>query len=131
MTSVLTFDRLVPGKSFGALTEVVDGQLLGQWQGLYPGLLNGNGVVPAGIATVLMMRAFLKMVVPRPPGNIHAGQQFTLVTPVETGEAVQTELSCISKTLRGERRFVEFSVRATGREQRLLFTGILNLIWAA
>lgn len=132
MSELLTFERFQPGAAMGVASETVDEDLLKKWHALYPqDPPCAAGEVPVGIATVLMMRAYIQVLNPRPPGNIHAGQHFTLSSPIECGETVRTEMRCVGKTLRGERRFVEFAVRATGRADRLLFTGSLNLIWAA
>jgi hypothetical protein len=37
----------------------------------------------------------------------------------------------LSKTPRGERRFIDFEFSATGRGGRALFTGVMTMIWAA
>ena len=76
--AVLTFDRFVVGKSYGSLTEAPDDALVGHWRRLYPQDDFPPDCAPPAIATVLMMRAYMHLLSPRPPGNIHARQQMTL-----------------------------------------------------
>lgn len=128
---VLTFDRFVVGGSFGPSTETPDPALIAAWRRLYPGDQFPDGCFPRAMATVLMMRAYMQLLAPRPPGNIHAGQKMVLGDPVRIGDAVTTTIVCTDKAMRRERRYV--TVRATGvnQEGRMCFEGDLTLIWAA
>jgi hypothetical protein len=130
MTRVLTFDAFTPGVSMGSATEVIDGRILGLWQRLYPWDAATEGELPLGMATVLLMRAYMRILTPRPPGNIHARQQMELVSPARFGEEVITSMSCAGKELKRERRYVEMDSRSTGANARLLFTARMRLIWA-
>ena len=47
------------------------------------------------------------------------------------GEVIRTTLSCLSKELRRERRYVELQATGRGDDGRALFDGRLSLIWAA
>ena len=128
---VLTFDRFVVGKSYGSLTEAPDAALIGHWRRLYPQDDFPPDCAPPGMATVLMMRAYMQLLSPRPPGNIHARQQMTLGAPIRLGDSVSTEVECIGKELRRERRYVTVRARGTNQQGIQCFDGLLTLIWAA
>ena len=129
--AVLTFDRFVVGKSYGSLTEAPDDALVGHWRRLYPQDDFPPDCAPPGMATVLMMRAYMHLLSPRPPGNIHARQQMTLGAPIRLGDSVSTQVECIAKELRRERRYVTVRARGTNQHGIPCFDGVLTLIWAA
>ena len=83
------------------------------------------------MAVVAMMRAYLHVVAPRPPGNVHARQQLQMHALPRLGESMRIAVTCAGKELRRERRYVDLRVRATGEGGRALFEGLLSLIWAA
>ena len=128
---LLTFDRFVPGAAMGECTETVDDALLGHWSRLYPWDAPAGDTLPPAIATVLLMRAYMRTLAPRPPGNVHARQQLALAAAPRRGEAITTAFRCAGKELRRERRYVEVDVQATGDGGRAIFTGRMTLIWAA
>lgn len=127
---VLLFDGFRPGAVMGRSTERVDEKLLASWRALYPWDVPAPGELPAGVATVLVMRAYMKVLAPRPPGNIHARQRLALAAPPRIGEEVTTEIRCAGKELRKERRYVDVETRSTGANGRALFNGAMTLIWA-
>lgn len=131
MTHVLTFDDFQPGAAMGHATEVVDERILDLWKQLYPWDAVPAGELPPGLATVLLMRAYMRILTPRPPGNIHARQRMELIAPAARGEEITTSMQCTGKELKRERRYVEMAARSTGIGGRLLFTGAMSLIWAA
>lgn len=128
---LLTFDRFEPGAPLGAHTEAVDERMLGHWRSLYPWDAPAGDALPPGIATVLLMRAYMQALSPRPPGNVHARQSLSLTAAPRAGESVTTAFTCAGKELRRERRYVEVDARATGDGGRPLFAGRMTLIWAA
>ena len=85
----------------------------------------------AGIAVVMMMRAYLAVVASRPPGNIHARQGFTLAAPPQPGERIRSVVTCVGKEMKRGRRHVEFRTEGTGAGGRPIYTGRMALIWAA
>jgi acyl dehydratase len=131
MTDVITFDDFQPGATMGHATDVVDERILDLWKQLYPWDTVPAGELAPGLATVLLMRAYMRILTPRPPGNIHARQRMELIAPAKPGEEITTSLQCTGKELKRERRYVEMAARATGIGGRLLFTGRMSLIWAA
>jgi hypothetical protein len=127
---LLLFDGFRPGAVMGRTTERVDDKLLALWRELYPWDEAPPGGLPAGVATVLVMRAYMKVLAPRPPGNIHARQRLELAVLPQVGEEVTTELRCTGKELRKERRYVDVETCSTGADGRALFNGAMTLIWA-
>ena len=127
----LLFDAFRPGADMGAATERVDAALLARWRELYPWDEPAPREAPAAVATVLIMRAYMKVIAPRPPGNIHARQRTELAALPRLGEEVTTRFRCSGKELRKERRYVQLATRSTGEAGRLLFTSAMTLIWAA
>jgi len=79
----------------------------------------------------MMMRGYLGVVTPRPPGNVQARQRFTLDAPPQPGEVIHTVVTCLSKEIKRERRYLDLEVRGTGTGGRSIYRGILSLIWAA
>lgn len=128
---VLTFERFVVGKSYGAMAETPSAALVEKWRRLYPQDIFAPDCAPPALATVLMMRAYMHLLAPRPPGNIHARQQMTLGEPMLIGDCISTEIECVGKEIRRERRYV--TVRALGKSQhgKTCYEGVLTLIWAA
>jgi acyl dehydratase len=129
--NVLTFEGFKAGAVMGSASERVEQPLLDNWLQLYPWDVPAAGEAPAGMSTVLLMRAYMRILTPRPPGNIHARQKIDFVAPARLGEDVTTEIACTGKELRKERRYVELATRSTGDGGRELFRGAMTLIWAA
>jgi acyl dehydratase len=119
------------GQAMGDMTETPTDAQCEKWAKLFPWDAPSAELVPAGMATVLMMRAYLQVVSPRPPGNLHARQQMRLHDPIRRGEAVTTSITCASKELKGERRMVVLNAQGRGEGGRLLFDGVITLYWAA
>src|SRR5690606_41824457 len=78
MTDVLTYDSFTPGTELGHWEESVDAGLIATWESLFGDNEQDRPARQTGLCVALMMRAFLKVVAPRPPGNIHARQIMTL-----------------------------------------------------
>ena len=124
------FDDFVIGAEIGGADDVYDESMVLAWRRLF-GPPQTPGAQAAGMAVALMMRGYLRVVSPRPPGNVHAGQGLRLHALPQMGEQVRTVLTCAGKEIRRERRFVEFAVTGTGKDRRSLFDGRLTLVWAA
>ncbi len=128
---LLTYDRFEPGRVLRSTAERVDDALLAHWRALYPHDQWAPGTLPLGLATVLLMRAYMRTLSPRPPGNMHARQQLRLHGAIGADDDVVTEFECVGKEIRRERRYVDVAVRGTTTAGRLVFDGRMSLIWAA
>jgi hypothetical protein len=135
MAAVITFEDFKPGTVIGSATVQFEEGLAERWRAIFlpgssaPGA--GGGALGAGIAVAMMMRGYLDVVRPRPPGNVHARQQFNIARLPKRGESVTTVVSCASKELRRDRRYVELDVRGFDDAQRPVYDGRMTLIWAA
>lgn len=131
---VILWEHFAPGTLLGECTQTYDTAQASRWQALFGcHATDGAGgyAEQAGMATIMMMRAFLHIVAPRPPGNIHAGQKLTLHDLPHPDETVRLSVRCLDKRMRKERRFVDLSVACHGLDGRAIFRGELTLIWAA
>lgn len=77
------------------------------------------------------MRAYMRTLTPRPPGNMHARQQLRLHGAIGAGDEVVTAFECTGKELRRDRRYVDLAVRGHTLSDRLVFDGRMSMIWAA
>lgn len=127
----ILFADFQPGAEMGRKSDVLSARQLEEWGELYPSDRPVGEEAPMGLATVLMMRAYLEVVSPRPPGNLHVRQDLQICAPVRVGEEVTTTVTCLDKELRKERRVVRLAVSGTGANSRSLFDGIITLFWAA
>ena len=133
-TDPILFDDFQPGVLMGEYEEVYDAQQARRWQSIFGSTAQeGANAAPeaASMAVVAMMRAYLHVVAPRPPGNVHARQQLQMHALPRLDESMRIAVTCAGKELRRERRYVDLQARATGEGGRALFEGLLSLIWAA
>ena len=114
-----------------ASSEAISAEQSREWAELYAWDRPEPGMVPTGLATVLMMRGFHKAIPHRPPGNIHVRQQMQAHAPIRVGEAVSTTVACQSAEQKGDRRKLELAVTGHGEDGRLVFNGVITLYWAA
>lgn len=131
---VILFDDFVPGMPMGEHVQVYDIEQAQRWQAIFGNQPDdgADGPVEATcMAVVFMMRAYLSVVTPRPPGNVHARQQVRMHGIPEQGESIRVSVVCVGKEIRRERRYVELEVSGIGDGGRKLFDGLITLIWAA
>lgn len=131
MSKPILWEDFEPGATLGEASQVFDETLSRAWSGIFGDAPTAHAAQGAGIAVALMMRAYLAVVTPRPPGNVHARQRFTLEALPMPGETIHAVVRCLSKELRRDRRYVELEVLGTGEGARGIYQGILTLIWAA
>lgn len=127
----LRYDDFEPGRVLGETSEPLDDAMARRWRQLF----DADGAAPsaaegASLALILMMRAYCRVVSPRPPGNVHARQGFALAALPRAGETVRTVVRCTGKEIKRERRYVELETTGTGDAGRALFNGRMTLVWA-
>ena len=129
----ILFDDFVPGALMGERDEVYDATQAARWQALFgtQGSQDSDGAEAASMAVINMMRGYLNLVMPRPPGNMHARQRLQMCSLPEPGETIRVAVRCIAKEVRRERKYVELQVTGNGVQGRALFDAQLTLIWAA
>lgn len=129
--NILTFDMLLPGSRIGQSRVVVDQSLLRLWKQVYQEACDSN-TVPLGMASIVLMRAHSTILLHRPPGNIHIGQQFSIHHRIEVDQPLLASISCRDKRVSGSRRIVTFDVEvADEKSGRKLLDGANTMFWAA
>ena len=129
----ILFDDFVPGALMGERDEVYDATQAARWQALFgtQGSQDSVDAEAASMAVINMMRGYLNLVTPRPPGNMHARQRLQMRNLPEPGETIRVAVRCIAKEVRRERKYMELQVTGNGTQGRALFDAQLTLIWAA
>ena len=131
MKPTILWDDFQPGAPLGELTEIFEPALATAWRDIFGHDHAGGRAEGAGIAMAMMMRGYLGVVTPRPPGNVQSRQRFTLDAPPQPGEAIRTVVTCLSKEIKRERRYLDLEVGGTRARGPPRNHGKLSLIWAA
>jgi len=126
----ILYKDFVIGQEMGDCTLTYDETFVQGWQQIF-GQTALIRTQAASVSLILMMRAFLTIVSPRPPGNIHARQTLSFSSLPVLGDQLTVSAACLSKTMRKERRYVELGVKALNQRGQPVFAGVLTLIWAA
>ena len=129
MKPAILWDDFQPGTCLGETTQVFAPALSRAWRDIFGE--DGGAAEGAGIAVAMMMRGYLGVVAPRPPGNVHARQHFDLLVAPSPGEAIRTRVDCRAKEMRRGRRYLELEIQGSGAAGRPVYRGLLTLIWAA
>lgn len=127
---MLTFESFRPGQELGRCTFALEPALLALWRRLYPYDDCGD-LMPPGMASVVTMRSYMKILVPRPEGNVHAGQRMRIHRLPQVGETLTTTIGCADKAMRKGRRFVTFATRTDDAGGATVLSGTTTSIWAA
>lgn len=124
-----TYNDFQPGYEFGATHFRIAAERIRSWAEIYGG--EDQPHVPPGLLIVEMMKAYLDLVHPRPPGNIHAAQRLHCIDMAVPADAVFTaSVCCHEKAQRKGRGWVTFDVTLrTGK--RDVLRGEIVTIWAA
>jgi len=128
----ILWEDFQPGVALGEASQRFEGRLSQVWRDIFGrDDIDGGPAEVAGIAVAMMMRGYFSVVTPRPPGNVHARQRFTLEAMPQPGESVRTVVTCLSKEFKRGYRYVDLEVRGRGASGRPIYRGALTLIWAA
>ena len=132
MTASPVFDyaHYEPGRHYGSRDFAVDTATIAKWRDVYPNDAD-PGVMPGGMLAMIVIDAVLTLNSPRPPGGVHGGQTFDIRRMPRIGETLRTEVSCLDKEIKKERKWVR--VRTETREVgsgELLFTGVMTTLVA-
>lgn len=123
------FETFEPGHVIGTRTLTLDRDLVENWLRLFPDDRDGDRM-PAGMIAAVYIRAYSDILLPRPPGNVHGAQRFQIARLPAIGDRLVTDLSCQSKELKGERRWVTFGSETRHESGTLLFSGLMTTLWA-
>ncbi len=129
---MLTFERLVAGRTLGTCTLPIDADCLQDWDSVFPGSVSAAGShLPCGLVVALMMRGYIRILGERPSGNVHVEQGFFWGARVPKGSPVVVTLSCLRKELKGERRWVWFANQLDGADGVFHARSTMRFLWAA
>jgi acyl dehydratase len=126
---MITYADFEPGRVMGSSDFTLGAAALDAWCRLFPADDLG-GAMPHGMAAVIAMRAYVEVVQPRPPGNVHAAQRFEVVRLPRLGETLTTAVACVAKEIRRDRRRVTFGTETAGSDGRLAISGRMTVLWA-
>lgn len=126
----ILYENLTAHSLMGTHVDVYDQAMSDRWRSIFTSE-SMSGAEQASMALVLAMRALLTVVAPRPPGNVHARQQINSHSLPRPGEKVRSEVMCVSKEIKRERKYVDFAVKGLGEDDRVLYEAKMSLIWAA
>lgn len=129
----ILFEDFQPGVVIGECVQVYDAEQAQRWQAIFSGGTQPQRSAAEGssMAVIGMMRAYLQVVTPRPPGNVHARQKLRMYGVPQLGESIRVSVHCSHKEMRRERRYVDLQAQGVGEGDRPLFDGLISLIWAA
>ncbi|MGB3071582.1 MAG: hypothetical protein WBC18_23745 [Ottowia sp.] len=128
-TEESNFAALEVGREYGVHTLTLTPALVEDWCRLY-GAPMPTEQVPAGMLSVISIRAFMATIPVRPPGGVHAGQRFSVHALPRVNERVNTRLRCAAKDARNGRLWVRLEMLCTGADERPLFDGEHIALWA-
>lgn len=125
---MFNYGHYKPGKKYGTRDFTGDESAVAKWLSVYPHD-NDADVMPGGMLAMVVIDAVLTPISPRPPGSVHGGQAFDLERMPRIGETLRTEVWCLDKEIRKQRKWVRMrtQTRALGSGE-LLFTGITILL---
>lgn len=123
------FETFEPGQLIGRGTLRLGRDLVEQWLTLFPADRDGD-TMPPGMMAVIYSRAYSSIVLPRPPGNVHGQQVFTVKRMPMIGDELVTDLRCEGKELKGDRRWVRFGSDTRRADGELMFSGLMTTLWA-
>jgi len=127
-----TFADFEPGAPLGVIVLAADAERRALWDQVYGKSVGPAGThVPQGLIVALMMDAYVKVIQPRPPGNVHAMQSLSFTGQrAAWGDTLHFDFSVGGKEMKRERRWVTFRVAAR-TETDAVMSGEIRAIWAA
>ncbi len=128
---ILTFDGFEPGQCLGTYELTIDQKMIQLWTELYGSCLHLTGKLPLAFAPLILMRALLTVVAPRPSGNLHVGQTCKVKEMPRSDEVLTVSVTCSSKSLKKDRRVVDFTVEVRGSDSdEAMLLGVATIFWA-
>lgn len=124
------FERFVPGTPIGRHESELTQADIDAWCVLFPEDRMGTKMPPGMVASVTM-QAYASLLRKKPPGNVHAGQNFTLHRLPSAGDRLVTELRCAGKEIKNERRWLTLETATRNAAGETMWTGRITAIWAA
>jgi hypothetical protein len=128
---MMTFSDFVPGATIGSSNFAFDDAAAAAWTGLFPDDAASLPKMPSAMIAMVIMRAFMNVFPARPPGNVHAAQQFKISRLPALGERLSTSIKCLRKEFKHNRKWVTLGSETLDAAETVLFRGQMTTIWAA
>lgn len=125
------FDTFQIGDEIGTYGSVVRPEDVDAWVRLYGGEVPSSQGVPWGLVSALCMKAYLSVVTPRPPGNIHAKQSYKVFERPKVLQDITASIKCLNKEKKNDRLMVSFSTTLSstcGKQSIMIATS--TMLWA-
>lgn len=127
---VFNYDHYKPGKSYGTKAFDTTPALVEKWRTVYAAD-SGSEVIPAGMLAMIVVDAVLTCNAPRPPGGVHAGQSFEVHRLPLIGERLNTEVVCIDKEIKNNRKWVKVRTTTSSVDQGdVVLVGVMTTLLA-
>ncbi|HEY9569258.1 MAG TPA: hypothetical protein VIR38_14285 [Thalassobaculum sp.] len=128
----MNYDDFEVGAGYGSMVFDLQPALIEDWRRLFPQApaRNGETTIPPGYVSIIAMRAYMQIISARPPGNVHGEQSFEIERLPAIGATVVTDLACVAKEIKRERRWLTFATRTRDEDGSPLFTGVMKIAWA-
>lgn len=124
------FDDFTVGESLGSDEQTLQRGDLEKWFALFPEDENGD-TMPTGMVASVMMQSYARLIPRRPPGGMHGSQKFELQQMPVVGDRIVTEIKCVDKTIKSERRWLTLEMTSRRANGAPLWVGRMLAIWAA
>jgi hypothetical protein len=128
---MMAFDDFAPGATLGQRDFVCADEAIDLWVGLFPDDRKSLPAMPPAMIAMVVMRAFIDILHDRPRGNVHASQKFWISRLPHRNDRMTTELRCVGKEIKNNRRWLTFGSDTLDITGQLLFRGQMTTIWAA
>ena len=124
---MFVYDAFEPGKDYGVWPFVFDGAALASWCDVFAE--DAGEIMPPGMTAMVAMQAYMHVIAPRPPGNIHARQQVEIRRLPRLGEQLSTAVRCLGKEVRRGRHRVQLELETCDQAGEPVFiTTMLSLV---
>jgi len=124
---VFVYESYEAGKIYGTDQFRITRELISGWLDIY-GVDSGADAMPPGLVVLIQQQAYKRIVAPRPPGHVQGRQRFQLYSLPPAGSVIHTDVSCISKEIRKERRWVEMGFHGRTQEGAAVYSGINTVL---
>lgn len=129
MNNLLTFESIKIGEPIGTERLILSKELVEEWYRIYrPG--QPAEQVTTGFLMAIMMRGYIKIVSPRPLGNIQSRHCITFQEKARIGDRIEITLACTAKSLQNDRRWVTFS-GSMNKDLYPILKVEMDFLWAA
>lgn len=128
--TAMTFDWFTVGDLIGSSEVALDAQMFARWFAIFPQDDQGDGTMPMGLSSPLMMQAYANILHGKPKGNVHGGQRFTFTALPRLGDVVISEIRCLGKRMSGPRKWLELGITSRDRAGDLFWDAKMTVLWA-